>query len=88
MKDIIRIVSLLFCFLITPSVFANSTGEISFHGSVIEEYNCQPIQTNHQIQLDCSTNNNTLSESEIVFHSQLEYLNQDKKLAVMNITYH
>lgn len=87
MKKIVLLSSALLCLWITPSAFAHSDGEIRFQGSVIEEYSCQAIQANHQVQLDCSINNNTLSKSDIVFHSQLEYIDQEKNLAVMHITY-
>lgn len=87
MNKVIFILSTLLCFWSTPTVFANSNGEIFFQGAVIEAPNCQAIQINKKIQLDCSLYNDALSESDIVFHSQVEYLDQVENLAVMQITY-
>ena len=88
MNKIVFVISALLCFWSTSSVLAHSSGEITFQGAIIEAPHCQAKQVNKSVQLDCSTNNNhTLSESDIVYDSQLEHLDQEKSRSVMHITY-
>jgi len=87
MLKVVPILGSFICFFMAASVYAN-TGEVTFNGSIIEEYYCLTTQINHQVKLDCSTNNSGLSEADIVSHSQLAYLDKDKKSAVMSITYY
>ncbi|WDZ51814.1 hypothetical protein LF296_03180 [Acinetobacter vivianii] len=87
MKKIVLLISALLCIFTPPFTLANSNGEIEFQGAIIEASNCQAKQVKTKIQLDCSTPNSSLSESDIVFDSQLEYLDKEKSRSVMHITY-
>ncbi|ENX17516.1 hypothetical protein F895_00655 [Acinetobacter sp. CIP 64.2] len=88
MPRIALALSLILYFLMTSYIFASSTGEIYFHGAIIEESQCQVLQINHKILLDCSRTDHTVSESKVLSDSQLKYLDEENNLAVMLLTYH
>jgi len=81
-------VLLILSYLMTSQSFAESTGEITFSGSIIEEANCQVITIDNTVKLDCFNNGELVATSEIIPHSQLEYLDKDKNLAVMQLNYY
>lgn len=72
----------------TSQTFAESIGEITFSGSIIEETNCQVITIDNTVKLDCFNNAEFAVTSEIISHSQLDYLDKDKNLAVMQLNYY
>lgn len=72
----------------TSFILAYSTGEIHFYGAIIEESDCQISQINQKIQLDCSKKDEILSASKVLSDSQLEYLDKEKNMELMALTYH
>lgn len=87
MQKTISTLGLILFFLVAPYSFASS-GEISFYGLVTEDTLCRGSDVNNEIRLDCSSNQNGLSETDIVSYSKLEYIDKEKSKAVMHVTYH
>ena len=81
-------VLLILGYLMASQSFAESAGEITFSGSIIEETNCQVITLDNTVKLDCFNNGEFAATSEIISHSQLDYLDNDKNLAVMQLNYY
>ncbi|EKU56889.1 hypothetical protein ACINWC323_2552 [Acinetobacter sp. WC-323] len=83
-----RKVLLALGYLIATPAFASSSGEITFSGLIIEETSCQVITIHKMVKPDCFHNGDAVAIREILSQAQLEYLDQDKNLAVMQLTYH
>ncbi|BAP36413.1 hypothetical protein AS4_14730 [Acinetobacter guillouiae] len=73
--------------LISSVTFSEPTGEIIFSGSIVADTNCQLSTINNKVQINCYDSNQAVPTHEILFHSRLEYINQDKNLAIMHLTY-
>lgn len=83
-----RKVLLALGYLIATPAFASSSGEITFSGLIMEETSCQVMTIHKTVKPECFHNGDTVATSEILAQTQLEYLDQDKNLAVMQLTYH
>lgn len=85
----VKKILLILGYLFTSQAFADSTGgEITFTGSIIEEANCQVITVHDTLEIDCFNNGQAVATSEILSHSQLEFLNKENNQAVMQLSYH
>lgn len=87
MNNFARFIGIFIYISSTTSLFAQNAGKISFSGLIIEEANCQVETLNKNLKVDCYNNGTTAITHDILFESQLKYLNQEKTLAVMQLTY-
>lgn len=87
-KNSIFILSLLLSALYTQAVSASvASGRVSFYGSIVEP-SCLVVQHGRLPVLDCSVRSDKQPGGvQNIVNTQLAYIDADKKLAVLTVTY-
>lgn len=86
-NSLFTMILLLAAFGSQSAIASVSSGKISFYGSIVEPA-CQVALDDRLPMLDCSTRgDNQFGIEQNIANSQLDYIDPDKTLAVVTVTY-
>ncbi|HCJ98505.1 MAG TPA: hypothetical protein DHV72_00540 [Serratia grimesii] len=86
-NSLFTVILLLVAFGFQSAIASVGSGKINFYGSIVE-YACQVALDDRLPVLDCSMRgDNQFGIEQNIANSQLDYIDPDKTLAVITVTY-